>query len=150
MDNIIPFPKKNDEERARYYSFSVNFENYLLICFENKNEVSYAKASFTEDGDIQPVTIPMDEVKTLFDLTYPTFFLNVSNDKENTTNERYVALLYFDYEEEQYGLYYHEDYDDLPLLLFHIKDEKVHKVDNPFQVKRIIKYVEETFEIEWL
>jgi len=150
MDNIIPFPRRDNDDEVSYYSFSIEMENYLLVYFENKNEISYARSEFTEDGDIQPVTITTEEVQILHEKTFPTFFLNVTNENDKTENERYIALLYFQFESAQYALYYHELYEDLPLLVFRIEDNKVHKIDNPFQVRKVVHYVEETFDIEWL
>lgn len=150
MGTIIPFPKKENEENAFYYSFNINYENYLLICFENKNEVSYARAEFTDDGGFIPITIPIEEVQQLFDKTYETFFLNITNEEEHVQDERYVALLFFDFEDKEYALYYHEEIEDLPLLLFEIENKKVKKIDNPFMIKRIIQFIDEKFDIEWV
>lgn len=151
MGEIINFPQKNNnEEVPRFYSFGINYENYLLLCYDDRNEVQYAGSEITEDEEVIPVTITHDEAKMLFETTYPTFFIDVSNEIDNTKDERYVAMLYFDFEGKRYALYYHETKEDLPLLLFLIENNDIVKLEDEFTIKRIVKFVDDNFEIDLL
>lgn len=151
MSKIIQFPQKEDQ--AFIYSFAVNYENYLLIFHEDKKTISYAKSEVTEEGELIPLEIPQEEANMLFKETYPVFFLDVlenddEEESESQTEERYVSVLFFDFEDKRYCLYYHEEQPDLPMLIFLIEDGGVVKIDNEFSVKRIVKFIDDNFELD--
>lgn len=148
MSNIIPF--KPRERECRYYSFSLNYDQYLLVYFEDTKEVSFYKAHYTDDDEIKTKPLSKEKIQELFDSIFDYFFLSVDDPTTHQHQERYALLLQFDFEDELFGVYYHEDDSSLPMLLFKIVDKKAEKIENPFQLKRAVHYFQEKFDVEMI